>query len=130
MHNDVKFYHTKLRRWPLEYNFNTDEKILEIINKCEDKELIIKILNFIDTHFKSKKILPENYRWQSLANHISVMIQRFKTNEKLEKMDLSIFKSISKESVDFSKKITDMISTTLEEEEVYLLSMHFEVIKK
>ena len=104
-----------------------DERITEILENCLNSKLLESILTSLEVWLQERNLNPESYRWQSLANHLSIMIERKQSGEELNKLDLSIFSSIGEESVELSKRITHQIGLT-QDEEVYLLASHFEAI--
>lgn len=63
-----------------------------------------------------------------LANHISSMVERSDANEKIEKVDRSLFGEVSQISLDISRKIVEQIGN-LNEDEIFILSIHFENLK-
>ena len=110
-------------------NFLVDDRIQEIIDNTVDKEKLIEVSNFIDDHFKKENIQLENYRWHALVNHISELIKRVKENGKLDELDPQMFADISESSKIFAKEVVDKVQPNLQEEEMFLLSIHFETIK-
>jgi PRD domain protein (TIGR03582 family) len=65
---------------------------------------------------------------QMLESHIRAMVQRSITGEPLPEVDKSLFDEISEGSMQMAQRIVDKFET-LPIEEVYLLSVHFEVAK-
>ena len=112
----------------MSYKFETGAEVLEIIDKCKDREKLTKTLSFIHERLVSEGAPITGYMWQSLCNHVSAMVDRSQNKEKLEGFEESMFDEISAESVKFAEEVTTMIGD-LAPNEKFLLSVHFERAK-
>ncbi|OTA15945.1 transcriptional antiterminator [Xenorhabdus vietnamensis] len=65
---------------------------------------------------------------QMLVSHIKAMAERAKTGESLPEVDISLFDEISPESIKLAAQIVETLPN-LAVEEVYLLSVHFEIAR-
>ncbi|MBM7599021.1 PRD domain protein (TIGR03582 family) [Virgibacillus halotolerans] len=90
--------------------------------RCEQAFLLAQML------CRERNVFLTNAQQLSLLSHISAMVQRSLTGEKLIPFDRAIFSGISNDSLYIAKKIKDLVMG-LEEEEIYLLSIHFEAAK-
>ena len=113
----------------MEVGFYVDDVIEGILNGSEDKPLLIDIVTTIDEKFKTQGLTPENYRWHALVNHLAALIQRVSEKGKLDEMDASMFEDVSPDSLEFAQQIIDKVEKNLQQEEKFLLSIHFETIK-
>ena len=110
------------------YNFETNQDILDIIEKCSDKEKLVDVYSFVWEECQKNKFHIEDYKWKSLANHISAMVERAHTKGEFEGIEVEMFNEISSEALSLAKAIVDKIEN-LHENEMYLLSVHFEAAK-
>lgn len=90
---------------------------------CENAyKLSIKLM-------EKENIFMTDVQRLSLLSHLSAMVQRSITGEKLFQIDRSLFADISEESLQIAKEVKEYIGN-LEEDEIYLLSIHYETAKQ
>lgn len=112
----------------MNYSFESNDEIEKIIKNCKSPEKAISIFESSWEIAERECLKITGYKWQSLANHISAMIDRSCTNEMLEGFDIGMFSEISESSLKISAEIVNLIGN-LSEVEKYLLSVHFETAK-
>lgn len=110
------------------YNFESNEAIEEIIKKSRNTKLTLKALEFTYALIQENRLNIKEYRWQMLANHIAAMADRAETGEKLEEIEVELFKGVAKDSIEYAERIVNFIGN-LGPCEKYLLSVHFESSK-
>lgn len=71
---------------------------------------------------------PDETQVEVLTNHLAEMVKRSETQEKLEDVDISMFDGLSQESLDAADRVATRIGN-LNEQEKYILAVHFEVAK-
>lgn len=65
---------------------------------------------------------------EALLNHIAEMVKRDLSNTPIQVEDKSVFSQVSQESIDKARNMVNQLKH-ISEDEVYLLSTHFEVVK-
>ncbi|OUM86707.1 PRD domain-containing protein [Parageobacillus thermoglucosidasius] len=108
-------------------SFTEEEK--KLLEKSGDVTLCIKAYEFAIKQMENEKIYMTDFQRVSLLSHISGMVYRSVTGEKLFAIDHNLFAGISNESLHIAKKIKEYIGN-LPEDEIYLLSIHFENAKR
>jgi PRD domain protein (TIGR03582 family) len=108
---------------------NSAEEIKELLIKSGNARQCEQVFLLSQEQCKEKSIFMTDVQKLSLLYHLSAMVHRSITGEKLVPIDQSIFSEISKESFSIAKKVKDSIEE-LEENEIYLLSIHFEAAKQ
>lgn len=91
------------------------DKVEEILNQA------LKEMEVIDAN-------PDETQVEVLANHLAEMVKRSETEEKLEEVDIAMFNGLSKESLDAAERVATRIGN-LNDQEKYILAVHFEVAK-
>lgn len=109
-------------------NFEKNEGVLELLRKSVDEKKLRELLQLIDECCDQRGFSIEDYRLLSLANHVSAMIERSVSQEKLDPIDASLFDEVSDDSLSLAQLVVDTIGG-LQQDEKYLLSIHFEVAK-
>lgn len=107
------------------YDFEVNDAILDILSKSEHREKTIEAVSLANKLLKKSQIEIIDYRWQALVNHISVMVERAFTGEKLDFVEKEMFAEVSQRSLAIAEGIVNCIGN-LPENEMYLLSIHFE----
>lgn len=110
------------------YSFETNTAVEEMIQKSVDEKRLSDALQFIHDECSRMEISITDYRWQSLVNHVSAMLSRSKSGERLDAMDASIFAEIGEDSLRLAREVVLLIGN-IQEDEKYLLSVHFEAAK-
>ena len=109
-------------------NFEKNDGVLELLKKSVDAKKLKELLYLIDECCAQHGFTVEDYRLLSLANHVDAMIGRSVSQEKLDAIDASLFDEVSDDSLSLAQLIVDRIGG-LQDDEKYLLSIHFEVAK-
>ena len=107
------------------YEFEVNQAIIDIIDKSINKEKTIDIATYVSKRMKEDGIDITDYRWQSLVNHLAAMVERSETGELLEGIEKDMFEEVSQSSLSLAGDIVSQIGK-LPENEMYLLSIHFE----
>ncbi|MBI6547759.1 PRD domain-containing protein [Xenorhabdus sp. VLS] len=87
-----------------------------------------EVLALIEICLATKGAYTTSVQQQMLASHVKAMVIRAKTGEALPEVDLSLFDEISPESIKLAAQIVETLPN-LAVEEVYLLSVHFEIAR-
>ncbi|WP_319928714.1 transcriptional antiterminator [Xenorhabdus santafensis] len=87
-----------------------------------------ELLTLIDKWLAAEGAYTTPTQQQMLASHVKAMVMRAKTGESLPEVDLSLFDEISPESIKLAAQVVEILPE-LAVEEVYLLSVHFEIAR-
>lgn len=107
-------------------NFTEEEKLLFI--KSGDEKLCEHVFELSRKECEIRQITMTPVQQVALLSHLSAMVYRSITKEKLAAIDRSLFSEISQESFGIAKKVKEALEH-LDEDEIYLLSIHFEIAK-
>ncbi|WP_074432775.1 PRD domain-containing protein [Neobacillus jeddahensis] len=108
---------------------NASQEIKEIMMKSGDIKRCEQVFDLSQELCKSENIFMTDVQQLSVLSHLSAMVHRSLTSEKLAPIDRDLFAGISSESLSMARKVKESLEN-LEEDEVYLLSIHFEVAKQ
>lgn len=108
---------------------NANEEINQLLTKSGDAKLCEQTFELSQTKAKENGIVMTDVQQKSLLSHLSAMVHRSLTGEKLPAIDRSIFADVSSEAISTAKAVKDSLEN-LDEDEVYLLSIHFEAAKQ
>lgn len=100
----------------------------EIISKSGNPDLCTRVLNFSQGLLEEKNITMTESQWLSFVSHISGMVYRSTHNESIPAIEKEMFSEVSQDSIEMASEICNQISN-LQEDEKYLLSIHFEAAK-
>ncbi|WP_110929130.1 PRD domain-containing protein [Bacillus massiliglaciei] len=106
-----------------------NEEIQDLLTKSGDSIRCKKVFDLALTLCKAEQITLTDVQALSLLSHLSAMVCRSITGERLAPIDQTLFSEISDESFAIAKKVKEFL-IHLEEDEIYLLSIHFEVAKQ
>ncbi|MBC8953332.1 transcriptional antiterminator [Xenorhabdus sp. PB62.4] len=87
-----------------------------------------EVLALIEKWLANEGTYTTPVQQQMLESHVKAMVMRAKTGEPLPEVDLSLFDEISPESIKLAAQIVETLPN-LAIEEVYLLSVHFEIAR-
>jgi PRD domain protein (TIGR03582 family) len=104
-------------------------EIESLLTKSGDRKRCEQVFDLSQTLCDAVQISMTEVQQLSLLSHLSAMVHRSLTGEKLAPIDRTLFAEISTESLTMAKKLKESL-TNLEEDEIYLLSIHFEVAKQ
>jgi PRD domain protein (TIGR03582 family) len=108
---------------------NANEEINQLLTKSGDAKLCEQAFKLSQTKAKEHGIIMNDVQQKSLLSHLSAMVHRSLTGERLPVIDQSIFACVSSESILTAKAVKDSLDN-LDEDEIYLLSIHFEAAKQ
>lgn len=108
---------------------NITEEMQSILAKSEDSKRCEQVFALSQRLCEEEQLTMTDVQKLSLLSHLSAMVNRSIIGEKLAPIDRALFSGISTESFMIAKKVRDFLSN-LEEDEIYLLSIHFEVAKQ
>ena len=103
-------------------------EVLKIIEESQNQGKLEQVIDLVRELLTEYGIVPTELQWMILINHLNEMLKRSQGEEKLSKVDQNLFREISKEAITISEKIVRNIGN-LTEDEVYVLSIHFETAK-
>ncbi|MFD1418718.1 PRD domain-containing protein [Companilactobacillus keshanensis] len=104
------------------------ENTKRIINDSPYSE---KVQQILDQALKEMEVIdasPDETQVEVLTNHLAEMVNRSETGETLEEVDIEMFHSLSQDSLDAADRVAKRIGN-LNEQEKYILAVHFEVAK-
>ncbi|CDL85042.1 PRD domain-containing protein [Xenorhabdus szentirmaii] len=87
-----------------------------------------KLLAMIGKVLAAEDAYTTDVQQQMLASHVKAMVKRAQTGEPLPEVDISLFDEVSPDSINMAAKIVETLPN-LAVEEVYLLSVHFEIAR-
>ncbi|MGG3563262.1 PRD domain-containing protein [Neobacillus rhizosphaerae] len=105
------------------------EEMQNILAKSGDSNRCEQVFDLSQTLCEAEQITMTDVQKLSLLSHLSAMVHRSLTGEQLAPIDRALFSEISTQSFTIAKKIKEFLPN-LEEDEIYLLSIHFEVAKQ
>lgn len=106
---------------------NTDAQA--IVDQSEYKDKLVTVIDDIQTALTEKQIVPTELQWTILINHLNEMLRRSDSGEKIPEVDPAMFAEISPEALEIAAEVVTSISN-LPEDELYVLSIHFEAAKQ
>lgn len=99
-----------------------------IIDESEDRERTAEVVARTLALMSVQAIVPTEIQVVVLTNHLNEMVKRARLSEKMMTIDPSMFSDVSRESLALATEVVQMIGN-LPEDELYLLSIHFETAK-
>ncbi|SPN76509.1 PRD domain-containing protein [Brochothrix thermosphacta] len=99
-----------------------------IIDESEDRERTAEVVAHTLGLMSVQAIVPTEIQVVVLTNHLNEMVKRARLSEKMMTIDPSMFSDVSSESLALATEVVQMIGN-LPEDELYLLSIHFETAK-
>lgn len=100
----------------------------DIIRGCADPHLCNELLSYAQKQLASANIVMTEPQWTSFVSHIAGMIYRSIYQEKLPAINKEIFSEVSATSLELASLICARLNH-IQEDEKYLLSIHFEAAK-
>lgn len=100
----------------------------EFYNDSTNPELCKKIYAEAIEYIHDQGASIEDHQKKALLNHISEMIKRDSAKELVAIEDTDVFNEISDESLGKAKELVNQLENA-DGNEVYLLAVHFEVVK-
>lgn len=108
---------------------NITAEMRQLFQKSGDEALCEQVYLLSKQLCQQENIIMTDYQQLSLISHLSAMVHRSITKEKVTAVDKAIFTDVSENSIKLAKKITDFLPNLIADE-VYLLSIHFEVARQ
>lgn len=106
-----------------------EEKIKNYyFKKSQDPDTCQSLYNSALNYIIGKGYEISNRQKEVLLNHISHMVKRNKNKEQIEIQDKSVFDEVSHVSLKKARELVIQLSNA-SENEVYLLAIHFDVVK-
>lgn len=109
----------------MNYNFESSERIEDILSKSKDQDKAIKAIERADQMAKDTGLKITGSKWEALANHVVAMVDRSITGDKLFGMDSQAFSAVSNRAMKMAEDLVEFIGN-IEEDEKYLMSVHFQ----
>lgn len=101
---------------------------LEIIDKSGNPDLCKVVLSYSKSILVENNIVMTEVQWLSFVSHISGMVYRSTYKEALPPIEKEIFSEVSQDSIVLASIICQQMNH-LQDDEKYLLSIHFEAAK-
>lgn len=108
---------------------NLSKEAKQIIQESCYQETLFYLIEYTEKTLVNIGITPEELQWTMLINHLNEMIRREKDQQCLGNVDPEMFSEISQESLTIAENIAAQIGQ-LPKDEVYVLSIHFEMFKQ
>ncbi|MGO3602164.1 MAG: PRD domain-containing protein [Enterococcus malodoratus] len=102
---------------------------LQIISTSEHQGELQELIDWLNGELAAVKIEPTELQWTILINHLNEMLKRSKEQEKIPEVDPEMFSEVSQEALDLAEGVVKRISD-LSQDEMYVLSIHFETAKQ
>ena len=99
-----------------------------IIDESEDRERTAEVVARTLALMSVQAIVPTEIQVVVLTNHLNEMVKRARLSEKMMTIAPSMFSDVSSGSLALATEVVQMIGN-LPEDELYLLSIHFETAK-
>lgn len=101
----------------------------EIVHKSAEPNLCMKVLDYSKQYLNEKDIVMTEPQWLSFVSHVAGMVYRSVNKEKIPTVEKEIFSEVSMDSIKMASMICNQLSN-LQDDEKYLLSIHFEAAKQ
>lgn len=102
--------------------------IERLLERSGDAETCKELIQFTRELLEEEQIHLSDSQLLSLTSHLSAMVYRSINNEQLAPIDKVLFSEVSDESIELAAKICGRLKG-LQDDEKYLLSIHFESAK-
>ena len=102
---------------------------LQIISTSEYQEKLEELIDWLKKELALVKIEPTELQWTILINHLNEMLKRSKEQETIPEVDPEMFSEVSKEALQLADGVVRKIDN-LSQDEMYVLSIHFETAKQ
>ncbi|MEK5039615.1 hypothetical protein [Sporosarcina sp. FSL K6-3457] len=100
----------------------------EIIDRSGNPNLCKAVLSYSKNALVENSIVMTEVQWLSFVSHISGMVYRSTFKEALPPIEKEIFGEVSQDSILLASTICRQLNH-LQDDEKYLLSIHFETAK-
>jgi PRD domain protein (TIGR03582 family) len=105
-----------------------EAKIAELVRKSGDKQTCTNVLSYVQQLLQKECIQMTEAQWISLVSHVSGMVYRSIHGEAIPAIDTTMFEEVSSHSIELAEEVCRLLPR-LQEDEKYLLSIHFESAK-
>ena len=102
---------------------------LQIISTSEYQQELEELIDWLKKELALVKIEPTELQWTILINHLNEMLKRSKEQETIPEVDPEMFSEVSKEALQLAEGVVRKIDN-LSQDEMYVLSIHFETAKQ
>lgn len=102
---------------------------LQIISTSEYQRELEELIDWLSAELEKEKIEPTELQWTILVNHLNEMLRRSKEQESIPEVDPEMFSEVSQEALRLADGVVRKISN-LTQDEMYVLSIHFETAKQ
>ena len=102
---------------------------LQIISTSEYQQELEELIDCLKKELALVKIEPTELQWTILINHLNEMLKRSKEQETIPEVDPEMFSEVSKEALQLADGVVRKIDN-LSQDEMYVLSIHFETAKQ
>ncbi|MDT2754274.1 PRD domain-containing protein [Enterococcus pseudoavium] len=101
---------------------------LKIIDESQTQEKLKQVMALLEVRLAEHEIVPTELQWTILINHLNEMLKRSSGEGSIPKVEPEMFSEVSKEALAISDEVVKTIGN-LSEDEMYVLSIHFETAK-
>lgn len=101
---------------------------LKMIDESQNQEKLKQIIALLEERLAKHAIEPTELQWTILVNHLNEMLKRSENRDRIATVDPEMFSEVSKEALAISDEVVQTIGN-LNEDEMYVLSIHFEAAK-
>ena len=102
---------------------------LQIISTSEYQQELEELIDWLKKELALVKIEHTELQWTILINHLNEMLKRSKEQETIPEVDPEMFSEVSKEALQLADGVVRKIDN-LSQDEMYVLSIHFETAKQ
>ena len=102
---------------------------LQIISTSEYQQELEELIDWLKKELALVKIEPTELQWTILINNLNEMLKRSKEQETIPEVDPEMFSEVSKEALQLADGVVRKIDN-LSQDEMYVLSIHFETAKQ
>lgn len=104
------------------------EDVQKMLSKAKHQPETLSALLYAFSLMREAGITPTELQAVILTNHLSEMVDRSLTGERLSDVDPAMFAGVSEEALAIADKLVEHIGN-LAESEKYVISIHFETAK-
>jgi PRD domain protein (TIGR03582 family) len=105
-----------------------EAKIAELVRRSGDTQACTNVLSYVQKLLKKECIQMTEAQWISLVSHVSAMVHRSIHGGLIPAIDKTMFEEVSSHSIELAEAVCHLLPH-LQEDEKYLLSIHFESAK-
>lgn len=109
----------------MSYNFESSERVEDILSKSKDSDKAIKAIEYANQLAKDTGLQITGAQWEALVNHVVAMVDRSVAGGKLFGIESSAFNAVSNRAMKLAEDLVKFIGG-IDDDEKYLMSVHFQ----